>query len=146
MSEPVRITPAEAAERMATGATYVDVRCEHEFADGHPRGAINIPLLHMGPSGMVPNPDFLRVMLAIFPADASLVVGCKSGGRSLRAVKELMGNGFTNVVDQRAGWSGVEDPFGRVTLPGWSRVGLPSEIGAPEGQSYASQCVRAARS
>jgi len=146
MTEPVRITPQEAAERMAAGATYVDVRSEPEFAEGHPRDAINVPLLQMGPNGMVPNPDFLRVMLAVFPADANLVVGCKSGGRSLRAARELLGAGFTSVVDQRAGWSGEVDAFGRVATPGWSRLALPSETGEPEGRSYAAQCARAARS
>jgi rhodanese-related sulfurtransferase len=146
LSEPLRITPAQAAEQMRSGATYVDVRSEPEFAEGHPLGAINVPLAHMGPAGMVPNPDFLRVMLAVFPRDARLVIGCKSGGRSLRAARELLLAGFKNVVDQRAGWSGEQDAFGRVTLPGWARVGLPSETGEPEGRSYADQCARAARS
>jgi rhodanese-related sulfurtransferase len=138
MSDPVGITPEQAAERMAAGATYVDVRSEPEFAAGHPRGAFNVPLLHMGPAGMTPNADFLRVMLATFPKDAALVIGCKTGGRSLRAAKELVAAGYTNVVDQRAGWSGEQDAFGQVTLPGWSRAGLPSDTGEPEGRSYAA--------
>ena len=146
MTEPERITPEQAAQQMAAGATYVDVRTEAEFAAGHPRGAINVPLLQMGPGGMIPNPDFLRVMLAIFPRDARLIVGCKSGSRSLRAATVLLLAGFTGVVDQRAGWSGVQDAFGRVTLPGWSRAELPSETGEPDSSSYAAQCARAARS
>jgi rhodanese-related sulfurtransferase len=138
MTDPARIGPEEAAELMVKGFTYVDVRSEPEYAEGHPPGSVNIPLMHMGPSGMVPNPDFLRVVEATFGREAKLVLGCKSGNRSLRAAKELLGAGFTTVVDQRAGWSGVADAFGQVTLPGWSRVGLPSETGQPEGRSYAS--------
>lgn len=137
MSDPVRITPEQAAEQMAAGATYVDVRSEPEFAAGHPRGAFNVPLLHMGAAGMTPNPDFLRVMLATFPRHAALVIGCKTGGAAPRG-EGAAAAGYTNVVDQRAGWSGEQNAFGQVTLPGWSRAGLPADTGEPEGRSYAA--------
>lgn len=138
MTDPLRVTPEEAATKMAAGAAYVDVRSEPEFADGHPAGAFNVPLMHMAPGGMTPNPEFLATMLARFPKDAALVVGCKSGGRSLRAARELLAAGYTNVVDQRGGWSGERDAFGKVTTPGWSATGLAQETGAPEGRAYAS--------
>jgi rhodanese-related sulfurtransferase len=85
---------------------------------------------------MLPNTDFLAVMSAAFPRDARLVIGCKSGGRSLRAAQALLGAGFTNVLDQRAGWDGARNPFGQVTEPGWSRAGLPVEEGQPVGRSW----------
>jgi rhodanese-related sulfurtransferase len=136
MTDPTRISPQEASARLAEGWTYVDVRTVEEFEAGHPPGAVNVPLMHAGGGGMTPNPDFLRVMNAVFARDAKLVLGCKSGGRSLRAAHALIGEGFTSVVDQRAGWDGARDPFGQVTEPGWSRAGLPTEEGQPGGRSW----------
>jgi rhodanese-related sulfurtransferase len=138
MSQETRIGPKEAFAKTQEGYSYVDVRTEEEFEAGHPAGAFNVPILLAGPGGMTPNPDFGRVMSAVFAKDAKLVVGCKAGGRSMKAQGALVGQGFTNVLDQRAGWDGGRDAFGQVTEPGWSRVGLPTENGAPEGRSYAS--------
>jgi len=39
-------------------ATYLDVRTEEEFAQGHPAGAINLPVMFMIPGRPQPNPDF----------------------------------------------------------------------------------------
>jgi rhodanese-related sulfurtransferase len=75
-------------------------------------------------------------MAAAFPKDAKIVVGCKAGGRSLRAAQTLASQGFTQVVDQRAGWDGARDPFGQMIEPGWSRVGLPVEQGQPSGRAW----------
>jgi rhodanese-related sulfurtransferase len=136
MADPTRISPQDASAKLAEGWTYVDVRTVEEFEAGHPPGAVNVPLMHAGGGGMTPNTDFLRVMSAAFPKDARLVVGCKSGGRSLRAAHALIGEGFTSVVDQRAGWDGARNPFGQVTEPGWSRAGLPAEDGQPGGRSW----------
>ncbi len=144
MNTPVRISPDEAHARMTDeGFTYLDVRTEEEFEDGHPAGAVNVPLMIQGPSGLEPNPRFLATVSSVFPKDAKLVVGCKAGGRSLRAAKELAAAGYTQILDQRAGWDGARGSFGEITEPGWSRVGLPSEKGAAEGQSYASLRARA---
>ncbi|MGD0529251.1 MAG: rhodanese-like domain-containing protein [Polyangiaceae bacterium] len=133
MADPTRISPQEASAKLAEGWTYVDVRTTQEFEAGHPPGAVNVPFMNAGPGGMAPNPDFLAVMAAAFPRDARLVLGCKTGGRSLRAAQALLGAGYTSVVDQRAGWEGARNAFGQVTEPGWSRVGLPVEEGP--GQS-----------
>lgn len=127
MTEPTRISPAEAHARMTDdGYTYVDVRTEEEFAAGRPEGSVNVPFLIQGDAGMVPNPSFLDRMVALFPKDAKLVVGCKAGGRSLKAAKALLAAGYTNVLDQRAGWDGARGSFGELTEPGWSRAGLPT--------------------
>jgi rhodanese-related sulfurtransferase len=136
MSSPTRISPQEASEKMKEGWTYVDVRTEQEFEAGHPEGAFNVPLMHAGGGGMVPNADFLAVMGAAFPKDAKIIVGCKAGGRSLKAANMLLGAGFTSVIDQRAGWDGARNPFGQVTEPGWSRVGLPTTDGRPPGHTW----------
>ena len=66
-----RISPGEARELIEKeGYVYVDVRSVPEFESGHPEGAYNVPLLHMGPAGMTPNPEFLSVMQQRFPKDA----------------------------------------------------------------------------
>jgi rhodanese-related sulfurtransferase len=137
MTDVPRISPAEAHTKMKDESfTYVDVRTEEEFADGHPAGAWNVPLMNAGAAGMEPNPDFLPVMEKAFAKDAPLIVGCKVGGRSARAAKALADAGFTRVLDQRAGWDGSKGPFGELAEPGWSRVNLPTETGHPEGRSY----------
>jgi rhodanese-related sulfurtransferase len=137
MSDVPRVSPAEAHARMKDEAfTYVDVRTEDEFEAGHPEGAVNVPVMLAGAGGMTPNPDFLSVMENAFAKDAPLIVGCKMGGRSARAAKALTGAGFTRVLDQSAGWDGTKGTFGELLEPGWSRVSLPTETGAPEGRSY----------
>jgi rhodanese-related sulfurtransferase len=136
MAAPPRITPEDASEKLAEGWTYVDVRTTQEFEAGHPAGSINVPIMHAGGTGMTSNPDFVRVMVATFAKDAQIIVGCKSGGRSLRAAQMLLAEGFTNVLDQRAGWDGARSPFGEITEPGWSRAGLPTERGQPSGRSW----------
>ena len=129
MHEPKRISPNEAHALLSQGYEYLDVRTEEEFADGHPTGAINIPFATKVGGTMTPNPQFVAQVSAKYPKDAKLVLGCRSGGRSLNASRALLAAGFTNIVDQRAGWDGVRDPFGQLTEPGWSRVGLPTKIG-----------------
>jgi rhodanese-related sulfurtransferase len=136
MSGPTRISPKEANDKLAEGWTYVDVRTTEEFESGHPQGAINIPLMLAAGGGMSLNGDFLRAMTASFPKEAKIIVGCKAGGRSLRAAQMLLAEGFTNVLDQRAGWEGARGPFGEISEPGWSRVGLPSGAGQPSGRSW----------
>jgi rhodanese-related sulfurtransferase len=136
MANILRISPQEANDKLAEGFTYVDVRTTEEFADGHPAGAVNVPIVLAGGGGMVHNPDFLPVMHAAFGKDAKIIVGCKVGGRSLRAAQILVGEGFSNVMDQRAGWDGARDAFGRMSEPGWGRAGLPAEQGQPAGRSW----------
>jgi rhodanese-related sulfurtransferase len=130
------VTPEEAAALLAEGYVYVDVRSEPEFEAGHVPGALNVPLLHQGPGGMSANPEFLAVMQQAFAADEKLVVGCKAGGRSKKAVDALTQAGFRDLAEMSAGWDGSRDAFGS-TVPGWSKKGLPVEQGKPAGQGYA---------
>ncbi|MBK7700447.1 MAG: rhodanese-like domain-containing protein [Saprospiraceae bacterium] len=58
-----------------------------EFAQAHPKGAVNIPLDRIGSS------------LDKFKGKKDIVVFCKSGGRSSQARSILKSNGFENVVD-----------------------------------------------
>jgi rhodanese-related sulfurtransferase len=132
-----RVTPPEAAELMASGWTYLDVRSIPEFDGGHPAGAANVPLLHLANGRMSPNADFQKVMAANFPRDAKLVVGCKVGGRSLQAAALLEAAGYTSVVDMRGGYAGERDGMGRVTCAGWLESKLPVENAAAPEKTYA---------
>jgi rhodanese-related sulfurtransferase len=130
-----RVTPDEAAELVQQGWSFVDVRSVPEFADGHPTGAYNVPLLHRGPTGMTPNSRFVEVMERRFPKDSRLVVGCRSGGRSLRAATMLIDRGYAEVVDMRGGYVG-EQKGGQVTCEGWQRRGLPTSMEPEPGRTW----------
>lgn len=133
-----RVGPTEAKSLIDEhGYVLIDVRSVPEFEAGHPEGAFNVPLNHAGPSGMVPNPDFLSVVAARFPKDQKLVIACKAGGRSLKAASMLVAAGYVDIVDQRAGWSGASDPFGQGLEPGWQAAGLPTALEPASGRSYA---------
>lgn len=138
------VTPPDAKTLLdAEGFAYVDVRTEAEFAAGHPDGAINVPVVFMGPMGMEPNPDFVHVIAAHLPKDAKLVLGCKSGGRSARACEILAANGYTNLVNMDGGFHGRFDPMGRLIQPGWSQCGLPESVETGDGIGYSSLSAKA---
>lgn len=130
-----RVTPPEASELVQQGHKYLDVRSIPEFSEGHPQGAYNVPLMHAVGGRMVPNPDFEAVVTRHFAKDEKIVIGCKSGGRSLRAAELLQAAGYTAVVDMRGGFDGERDAMGRVAVAGWREAGLPMEAVTP-GRSY----------
>lgn len=76
------------------GAFLADVRSPGEFAAGHTKGAVNIPL------------DQLAFQLAKFENKKSIIVCCLSGGRSEHAKIILESNGFTNVINGGS-WNNV---------------------------------------
>ena len=142
---PKHVSVAEARVLIDQGCVYVDVRSTQEFAQGHPAGALNVPLLERDEtSGQVlPNPDFLRVMEANFPTDARLLIGCQVGARSARAMQILESFGFTDVANVKGGFAGSRDSMGRPADPGWAESGLPVETGTPSGRGYADLAARA---
>jgi len=137
MSEIKRVSPSE-AKRLCDeeGYVYVDVRSVPEFEVEHPQGAFNVPLMHAGPGGMSGNPDFAKVMTERFPKDAKIVLGCKGGNRSLRALQMLAQQGFTNLIDQRAGFEAARDAFGKITEQGWKGAALPTSTGPGGDRSW----------
>lgn len=62
---------ADIAELLAEGATIVDVRTPKEFAGGHAKGAINIPLSNLGAE-----------MNKIRQLEQPIITCCRSGQRS----------------------------------------------------------------
>lgn len=75
------------AEIIKGGAWLVDVRSPSEFAAGHVKGSVNIPL------------DQVERRIAEFKKKASVIVFCQSGMRSSRALSILKQNGLTNVYN-----------------------------------------------
>jgi rhodanese-related sulfurtransferase len=130
---------------MERGRLYVDVSSVPEFELGHPRGAYNVPLQEPGPDGLHDNAEFLRVMQACFAADAPLVIGCRTGQRSLVAARRLLKAGFVDVVEQRAGFDGARGPFGELREPGWRAAGLPSATAEEVGREWTALKARARR-
>ncbi len=133
-----RVEPDEAAGLIGEGWSYLDVRSVPEFEQGHPEGAYNIPIMHSAGGRMQANPDFVAEVEAAFAKETRLVVGCKSGGRSLRAAEILTAEGYTDIIDMRGGFGGEHDPAtGQVVCAGWQARELPVTTTAGAGRSYA---------
>jgi rhodanese-related sulfurtransferase len=143
MAAHPRIAAQEAYALLAQGYLYLDVRTEAEFSTGHPAGAYNIPFQENTEHGLRDNPDFLRVVSASFEPEQKVIVGCQSGERSLHAAVKLLEAGYTHVVEQRAGYGGSRDPFGRVLDRGWRAQGLPCATEPMTGHDYRSLKKRA---
>ncbi len=127
-----RVSPDEALDLMQSrGYAYLDVRSVPEFAQGHPAGAYNVPIIHMGPQGSQPNASFLQVVERRFPKDAPLVVGCRTSARSQHAASLLEQAGYSNLLIQAAGFVG-SSPM----EPGWGPKGLPTSQQAEPGRSW----------
>lgn len=69
------------------GAYLVDVRTPGEFAQGHVKGSVNIPL------------DTIPSQLEKFKGKKNIVVFCRSGSRSSQAKNILEQNGFSPVIN-----------------------------------------------
>jgi rhodanese-related sulfurtransferase len=114
-------------------AVYLDVRTEEEFAQGHPAGALNVPVVFMRPGGGPPyeNPEFLAVVEKSLARDQKLVVGCMAGGRSQRACDILEKAGYSDLTNVRGGFGGARDAGGQIVVKGWRDAGLPvsTELG-----------------
>jgi rhodanese-related sulfurtransferase len=139
-----RVSPQE-ADRLVReeGYAYLDVRSVPEFEAGHPAGAYNIPFMHNTAAGMQPNAEFIVEVAAVFAKHAKLVIGCRSGNRSLRAAQILLHAGFETVVDQRAGLAGARDAFGQLRETGWEGAGLDMATEAHPERNY--ETLRARR-
>lgn len=86
-----KITPETAKKMMETEKVVViDVREASEFAAGHVKGAVNVPLSTMKP-GMK--------LEAAPDVNAKILVQCKSGVRAEKASKMLVEAGYKNVYN-----------------------------------------------
>jgi rhodanese-related sulfurtransferase len=118
----------------------LDVRTPEEFLFvGHATMAWNVPAFvqsyawdaERGRFPMRPNPDFVLQVRSIAEPSDTLLVMCRSGSRSARAVDSLAAAGFENVYNIIDGMEGdmVRDPEsvfrGQRLKNGWKNSGLP---------------------
>ena len=139
------ITPQQAHDILVAdqSAVYIDVRTPGEFENGHPAGAVNIPVAFSDPArGMVMNPEFIAVVAKNFPKDKKIVVGCQAGPRSNRAAALLIEAGYHDVANLLGGFGGMRDQAGTVIAPGWAASGLPVSQDNGAGVSYQSLSVK----
>jgi rhodanese-related sulfurtransferase len=135
------VTPQQAHEILTndTSVVYIDVRTEREFTNGHPQGAVNIPVALPDPArGMAMNPDFVKVVEANFHHEKKIIVGCQAGPRSSAAAGFLQQAGFQDISNMIGGFGGMRDPMGTVIAPGWVASALPVGDDNGDGVSYDS--------
>lgn len=110
VSEPrpggVRDVPVGTAAPLLAGAKLVDVRQPDEYNGplGHVAGAVLVPLATVGAAA------------AGWRRDEPILMICRSGVRSGRAVSELMQLGFTDVYNLAGGmlaWNEAQLPVER---------------------------------
>jgi len=137
------VTAQEAYEMWKTAPVRVnilDVRTPEEYVFvGHAEMARNIPLVFVKHQWDVdnnefvvePNPDFTSHVKGLFAPTDTLLVMCRSGARSARAVNALAKAGFVNVYNIIDGMEGdkVNDPgsaiHGKRMKNGWKNSGSP---------------------
>lgn len=88
---------ADFAVLVKEGAIILDVRSKSEFAGGHIKGSINIPV------------DQLSKNLAqLKDKNKTIITCCASGMRSASAKSILKSNGYANVYNG-GGWSSLQN-------------------------------------
>ena len=131
------VTAAEAYEKWKSApdkVKVIDVRTPEEFVlIGHPEMAWNVPVAFVAYQrkdgkleyGAKMNPDFVAEVKQLAGPDDTLLLMCRSGGRSAIAVNQLAEAGFSNVFNITDGMEGdkVDDPgsvfFGKRMRNGW---------------------------
>jgi len=93
----VTVAEAKALIEERPDMAILDVRTPSEFDDGHIEGAINIPV------------DDLTRRLDELSKDDELLVYCRTGNRSARAVGILNDGGFTKIFHMDEGITGWMD-------------------------------------
>lgn len=137
------LTAKDAYEKWKSDPKQVkilDVRTPEEYVFvGHPAMAWNVPAMlqtyQWDASGrklpMKPNPDFESQAKKLFKPSDTLLVMCRSGGRSAKAVDRMAEAGFKQVYNIIDGMEGdtIDDPesvfHGKRMKNGWKNAGLP---------------------
>ena len=118
------VTAAQAYEKWEAApdkVTIIDVRTPEEYAFvGHPEMALNIPFAFVtyqrkdGKTEYGPkmNPEFVAEAKKLAGLNDTLLVMCRSGDRSAKAVNDLAAAGFKNAYTITDGFEGdkVKDP------------------------------------
>jgi rhodanese-related sulfurtransferase len=88
------------ADLMNRKAQIIDVRSPGEYASGHIKGSINIPL------------DSLGKHLSKIKKDSPVITCCASGARSASAKRLLISQGYAE-VHNGGGWAGLQSKINR---------------------------------
>lgn len=91
---------ADYAQLVKEGAQIIDVRTKGEYASGHIRGSLNIPLQN------------LDNHLSKLKKDKPVITCCASGIRSGSAKSILIANGFTS-VHNGGGWQNLKNKISK---------------------------------
>ena len=111
--EHLSVVDAAARLEADAAATYLDCRSAAEVATGVVEGSVNIPYPHDGDAELIEPAEFVADADAEFARDDTILVGCRSGSRSILAAEILVDAGFTNVLHVDGG------------MKAWFQAGLP---------------------
>lgn len=106
------VSPNEAMSLIHEGALLLDVREDDEWADGHAREAISVPMSR------------LAAQVQSLPADRLIVCVCHVGARSAIVARALNGGGW-NAVNLSGG------------MAAWVAAGLPLVQDAQSRRAFA---------
>lgn len=142
------------AERDKVLFLDVRTRAEAQFVGYTPEIDALVPFVEMSQFGewddknsrykLDPNPVFSQSIEKLLAAkgltkDARIILMCRSGDRSAKAVDALAAAAFTNVYSQYEGFEGDLSPDGRRTVNGWKNAGLPWTYKMDKAKVFAAQ-------
>jgi rhodanese-related sulfurtransferase len=99
------INAPEVLEAVKNGAVFIDVREAYELDEA----AYDIPNVKHIPLGEI------QTRMNEVPKDVNVIIGCRSGGRSMNACSFLSSQGYTNLFNLTGG------------IMGWINHGLPTK-------------------
>ena len=113
------VTADDVVKAQSAGAVIVDTRVASEYADGHIKGAINVPYREKSEKAVSFDAGQDEFNLAKLPADKATptVIYCNGPEcwKSFKASTAALKGGYTNVLWYREGF------------PQWKSKGLPAE-------------------
>ena len=95
LARVTEVVPAEAWRRMQEGAVLVDVREEHEWAQGRPAGSLGLPRSHI---------EF-QIERAVPDHDREVLLICAAGARSLLVADALERLGYRRLASVSGGFN-----------------------------------------
>ena len=137
----IEIEPLEARQRLAAGIPLIDVREDHERGMGMAEGALGVPRAQL-------ESEPARYITAV---NASVMLICQAGGRSLAAAESLQGQGYRHIISVRGGTTAWLEQGLPLTAPSadidhdfnerYSRHLLLPEVGLDGQKRLESACV-----
>jgi rhodanese-related sulfurtransferase len=114
-----RVSSADVVKLQSSGAAVIDSRVAAEYAEGHIKGAVNVPYREKSAKDVGFDASQDEFSLAKLPGDkaAAIVIYCNGPEcwKSFKASTAAIKGGYTNVYWYREGF------------PDWKSKGLPVE-------------------